>query len=190
MLSVVAFCWLVPLVAVHGGQLRELSSGIYGCALVLMYLSATIFHWLPNRPPRGTLRIIDHSAIYVLIAGTYTPFTLPSFSESWARLALIFMWAMVFMGIVFKLLWIGRADRISLVFYLVMGWSIIGFINPLSAALPSPVLHPLLAGGILYTVGALCYATKHLPYRLPIWHLFVIAGSTTHYVAVCRYLVL
>jgi hemolysin III len=188
MLSVLGFCWLFPLVAVHSGLFHKLSAGVYGCALVLMYLSSTLLHWVPDRHPRSVLRIIDHSAIYVLIAATYTPFTLPNISAAWARQAFTFMWVMVLIGITFKMLWIHRAAALSLVLYLAMGWSIIAFLGPLSAALPPAVLHGIFLGGIFYSVGAICYACKPLPFRMPIWHLFVIAGSTAHYVAVWRYL--
>lgn len=134
------------------------------------------------------MRILDHCAIFVLIAGTYTPFTLSNISATWAKTTLLLMWGMVGLGIIFKLLWIGRADRFAVFLYLAMGWSAMMFIEPLSASLPATVFHLIVAGGILYTMGAIVYACKGIPFRLPIWHLFVIAASAVHYAAVATYL--
>lgn len=188
-LSMIGFGWLLALIFTRMDAFRGWSGGVYGGALVLMYACATAYHWLPDHRPRSVLRILDHCAIYVLIAGTYTPFTLPNHSALWARVTLFLMWAMVGLGIVFKLLTIGRTDRLSIFLYVAMGWSAMMVIKPLSASVPTTVFHLIVVGGLLYTIGAVIYACKGVPFRLPIWHLFVIAASAVHYAAVASYLV-
>jgi hemolysin III len=187
-LSMIGFGWLLAMITPHPGEFRGWSCAVYGSALVLMYSCATAYHWLPDHRPRSILRILDHCAIFVLIAGTYTPFTLPNISASWARGTLLLMWVMVGLGVIFKLLWIGRRDRFSVFLYLAMGWSAVAVFQPLSTAVPGSVFRLIIAGGVLYSVGAFIYIWKGLPFRLPIWHLFVIAGSAVHYAAVASYL--
>jgi hemolysin III len=188
-LSMIGFGWLLALVSAQRDAFRGWSCGVYGTALVLMYSCATAYHWLPDDRPRSLMRILDHCAIFVLIAGTYTPFTLPNFSAPWARGTLVLMWAMVAAGIVYKFIWIGRGDRFAVFFYLVMGWSAIAVVQPLSESVPAPVFRLIVVGGVLYSIGAIVYVWKAIPFRLPIWHSFVIAGSSVHYVAVATYLV-
>ena len=188
LLSIVGAGWLLALVVNKADGFRGWSCGVYGGALVLMYLCATLYHWIPDHRPRSLLRIVDHCAIYVLIAGTYTPFTLPNFSAAWARTTLLLMWLMVAAGIIFKFVWIGRTERFSLLLYLAMGWSALAVFQPLSASVSPAVFQLIVAGGLLYSLGAVIYACKALPFRLPVWHLFVIAGSAVHFVAVAFYL--
>ena len=186
-LSVIGFGWLLTLIAANLDAFRGWSCVVYGGALVLMYSCATVYHWVPDERPRSLKRILDHCAIYVLIAGTYTPFTLPNISARWASGTLLLMWAMVGAGITFKLLSIGRTDRFSILLYLAMGWSAVMVIEPLAATVPESVFRLIIAGGILYTIGAVVYACRAIPFRLPIWHSFVIAGSAVHYAAVASY---
>jgi hemolysin III len=187
-LSMVGFGWLLALVSSHMEGFRGLSCGVYGAALVLMYSFATMYHWRPDERPRSLKRILDHCAIYVLIAGTYTPFTLPNISAQWARGTLLLMWVMVGLGIAFKLWSIGRTDRLSILLYIAMGWSAVTVLEPLAATVPEMVFRLIIAGGILYTIGAVVYACKAIPFRLPIWHSFVVAASAVHYAAVASYL--
>lgn len=188
-LSMIGFGWLLALISTHMDASRGWSCGVYGTALVLMYSCATVYHWLPDERPRSLMRILDHCAIFVLIAGTYTPFTLPNIAAPWAKSTLLLMWTMVAVGIVYKLIWIGRRDRFAVFLYLAMGWSAIAVIQPLSEIVPVPVFRLIIAGGVLYSLGAIVYVWKGLPFRLPIWHLFVIAASSVHYAAVATYLV-
>jgi len=188
-LSMIGFGWLLALISMQTNAFRGVSCAVYGGALVLMYSSATAYHWIPDDRPRSFKRILDHCAIYVLIAGTYTPFTLPNFAALWARSTLLLMWLMVGLGVIFKLWSIGRTDRFSILLYLAMGWSAVMVLEPLSATVPTTVFRLIIAGGILYTVGAIVYACKGIPFRLPIWHTFVIAASAVHYAAVASYLV-
>jgi hemolysin III len=187
-LSMIGFGWLLAMIAAHPGTFRGWSCAIYGCALVLMYSCATVYHWLPDDRPRSIIRILDHSAIFVLIAGTYTPFTLPNVSAFWARGTLLLMWLMVAAGIILKIVSIGKTDRFSILLYLAMGWSAVMVIHPLSESIPVAIFRLIVVGGVLYSIGAIVYTCKRLPYRLPIWHLFVIAGSAVHYVAVASYI--
>src|SRR5262245_31999006 len=180
-LSMIGFGWLLAMITAETTTARCWSCAIYGCALVLMYSCATVYHWLPDERPRSMMRILDHCAIFVLIAGTYTPFTLPNVSALWARGTLLLMWLMVGAGIVLKLVSIGKTDRFSILLYLAMGWSALMVIHPLSESVPAAVFRLIIIGGVLYSVGAVVYACKRLPFRLPIWHLFVISGSAVHY---------
>ena len=188
-LSMIGFGWLLALMSTHMDASRGWSCGVYGTALVLMYSCATVYHWLPDERPRSLMRILDHCAIFVLIAGTYTPFTLPNIAAPWAKSTLLLMWTMVAVGIVYKFIWIGRRDRFAVFLYLAMGWSAIAVFQPLSEIIPAPVFRLIIAGGVLYSLGAIVYVWKGLPFRLPIWHLFVIAASSVHYAAVATYLV-
>jgi hemolysin III len=189
-LSMIGFGWLLALTSTHTNAFHGWSCGVYGTALVLMYSCATAYHWLPDDRPRSLMRILDHCAIFVLIAGTYTPFTLPNIAAPWARDTLYLMWALVAAGILYKFICIGRWDRFAVCFYLVMGWSAVAVIQPLSASVPASVFRLIIVGGVLYSIGAVVYVWKGLPFRLPIWHSFVIAGSSVHYAAVVSYLVI
>ena len=189
-LSMVGTGWLLALInAEKSSAFQGWSGAIYGIALILMYGCATVYHWRPDERPRSFMRILDHCAIFVLIAGTYTPFTLTNLSAPWAKDTLFLMWGLVGIGIIFKLLWIGRSDRLSIFLYVAMGWSALMVIGPLSKSVPPAVFRLIVIGGVLYTVGAVVYACKGLPFRLPVWHLFVIAASAVHYAAVATYLV-
>jgi hemolysin III len=187
-LSLIGAGWLLALMTAQQDGFRGWSGAVYGTALVLMFSCATVYHWLPDDRPRSFMRILDHCAIFVLIAGTYTPFTLPNVSAPWALITLLLMWGMVGVGIIYKFLWIGRRDRASVFLYLAMGWSAVAVFQPLAAAVSGTVLRLIVAGGVLYSIGAFVYVWKGMPFRLAIWHSFVIAGSSVHYFAVTNYL--
>src|SRR5262249_36292307 len=136
-LSMIGFGWLLALISEHTDAFRGWSCAVYGSALVLMYSCATAYHWHPDDRPRRLMRILDHCAHFGLFAGTYTPFPLPNIGAPWARDTLFLMWAMVAAGIVYKFIWIGRKDRAAVFLYLVMGWSAIAVIQPLSQIVPA-----------------------------------------------------
>ncbi|MGH8556428.1 MAG: PAQR family membrane homeostasis protein TrhA [Methylococcales bacterium] len=179
--------WLVTLAVRQGDPWKISSVGIYGITLVLVYVFATLYHGSSGQAKEVFSRL-DHLSIYLLIAGTYTPFTLVTLRDSvgWQVFGLI--WGMALFGIILDLT-PKRGNRVlPVILYLVMGWLIVVALNPLLRALPIKGFYCLLSGGLFYTVGVLFYALDHkVSYFHGIWHIFVLAGSFSHYVAVLYY---
>ena len=158
---------------------------VFGVTLVLLYLASTLYHALPVCRAKGVLRVLDHSAIYLLIAGTYTPFTLGPLRGPWGWTLLGIVWGLALFGIVAKLTVGFRFPRLSTVLYVGMGWLIVVAIQPLVTHLSGGGLAWLVAGGLFYTGGVPFYVTDtRLRYGHALWHLFVVAGSTCHFLAV------
>jgi len=160
---------------------------IFVASAVVLYFSSTLYHALPHGGGKRAFRIIEHSAIFLLIAGTYTPFMLGVLHGPWGWTLVVLIWALAAAGVVLKT--VGRAGHptLSMVLYLGMGWLLIVAVRPLWLHVQFPGLILILAGGLAYTVGTLFYAAKKLPYAHFIWHLFVLAGTTCHVVAIWRY---
>jgi hemolysin III len=165
------------------------SSAIFLASVVGLYLTSTIYHALAPCRAKHIIRILDHSAIFVLIAGTYTPFALGPLSESGGLALALIEWAMALLGIAFKCAGGIRHSGLSNLVYLGMGWLGIFWIQPLLQNIGWPGFLWILAGGIIYTAGIVFYAAKHKTYAHFIWHLFVFAGSLCHTVAVWRYVI-
>ena len=179
---------LVVLAARGGDARRIVSFSIYGTSLFLLYLVSTLYHGLPPGRAKQVFHVLDHQAIYLLIAGTYTPFTLVSLDGvvGWWLFGAI--WGMAVLGLVLDALPRRGARVLPLLIYLVMGWLIVLAINPLLGALPRAGFGWLLAGGILYSSGVVFYILGHrYPAMHGVWHLFVLAGSISHYVAILVY---
>ncbi len=162
---------------------------IYGLSLILVFLSSTLYHSFVHPPTRAFLKRCDHSAIYLLIAGSYTPLLLITLNSQKAHLLLVTVWILAFAGVLFKLFFIHRFKRFSLFAYLAMGWMAMLVIVPLFTTLGTTAFNLLLISGLAYTVGALFYAAKHLQYTHAIWHLFVLAGASCHCVMVLVYII-
>lgn len=175
---------LVLLVLRANGAMQTVSVAVFASSMIALYAASTIYHSADSAVFRAWMRTVDHAMIYVLIAGTYTPFTLVVLQGAlgWSLFGLT--WAMAATGIVLKLFHTGRYDRLSTAMYVFMGWIIIFAIKPLIASLSAEGLIWLFAGGIAYTVGALFYSLRAVPYGHAIFHVFVIAGSTCHFVSV------
>jgi hemolysin III len=179
---------VVLTVTVAGGTARQVAScAVFGCTLVLVYLSSTLYHSLVRTRARHVLRIIDHSAIYLLIAGTYTPFALVSLRGRLGWLLFGTVWGLAVLGIVFKSFAIERFAIASVVVYVGMGWLGVFVMHPLVHALTWHGISWILLGGLLYTAGIVFFAFDRLSYFHALWHLFVLAGSTCHYFAVLFY---
>lgn len=162
---------------------------IYGASLVLLYLSSTLYHSFFKFPKvHALLKIFDHSAIYLLIAGTYTPFLLVPLHGPIGTQCAIIIWSIAGIGILLKLFYAQRFKILSTLCYLAMGWMIIFYVKPLLATIPENAFLWLLAGGFLYTAGAVFYLWKKLPYSHSIWHLFVMGGSAAHFIAIFYYI--
>ncbi len=164
-----------------------LSILLYGCSLVLLFSSSSIYHFATNPQQRFWLKKLDHCAIYYLIAGTYTPFLVIAMPSPKAHLILIILWLVALLGTIFKLGFIHRFQKISLIAYLLMGWAAVFFVHDMMTQLTQPILWLLLMGGLSYTVGALFYALKQVKYTHAIWHVFVLLGAGTHFLAVYLY---
>lgn len=181
---------LLIYLTVPSGSVRHLVAlSVYGASLFLLHLSSTLYHAL--RPPRArrVFRVFDHCSIYLLIAGTYTPFLLLSLWGRWGLTLLIAIWTLATAGIVFKSVFMGRLRRSSVVLYVAMGWMIVVAAREAWLRVPHEAIAYVAAGGLLYTAGVGFYAWKRLPYSHAIWHLFVLGGSACHYVAILLYLV-
>jgi hemolysin III len=187
--SVPAFILLVSLAEARGDVGHLVSCTVYGGALVFMYAASLLYHGVPASPLKDLLRVVDHIAIYFLIAGTYTPFMLVHVGGSWGWTMLFIVWGMALAGILFKVFYTGRFMLLSTGLYLLMGWMLILVSEPLLAALPMEGILWVLAGGIFYTGGVIFFLWESFPYSHPIWHLFVIAGSACHYIAVLLYVI-
>lgn len=176
---------LVVIASLHRSPRQIVSYSIYGATLVLLYAASTAYHGISLPRAKRLLRTLDHAAIYLLIAGTYTPFALISLRGAWGWSLLGLIWALAAIGIVFKIFFTGRFPRTSTVVYLAMGWLALVAVRQLFANLPTAGLVLLFAGGLCYSVGVLFFAfdTK-MRFNHAVWHLFVLAGSTCHFFAV------
>ena len=188
LLSIAALVFLVLFSRNYGDSWYVVSYTIYGISLVILYLESTLYHSITNLKIKSLFRIFDHSSIFLLIAGTYTPFTLTVLRGKVGWSIFIIVWTLAVAGIVMKFFFVGRFNVLSTIFYIVMGWMIIFAIKPLMLALPYYGLVLLFAGGILYTLGAVLYLFDKIPYNHAVWHLFVIAGSTCHFFCILLYL--
>jgi len=161
---------------------------IYGISLVVLYAASTFYHAAKNPVLRRKLNIFDHAAIYVLIAGTYSPYTIILFENSLGWTVFGLTWTFALIGIVLKLFYTGRFDKLSTALYLLMGWQIMFVINPLMERFTTEGLQLLFAGGVFYTIGAVLYSIKKLSYNHAIFHVFVVLGSVCHFFSVFWFL--
>ena len=187
LLSIVALVLLVVKAGLFGNALHIVSFSIYGASLIALYAASTLYHNSKAPKLRQRLNVFDHSAIYILIAGTYTPFTLVVLN-GWVGWTIFGVsWGLALFGVVFKLFFTGKFDKISTIAYVLMGWLIVFAIKPLVQNLPIEGLLWLLAGGLFYTVGAVLYSFKNMRYNHAIFHVFVLLGSFCHFMAVYFY---
>ena len=187
-LSVVALVMLI-LKAQKLGESRHLVSFIiFGASMVLVYAASTFYHSAKTHRLRIRLNILDHAAIYILIAGTYTPFALVTLNGITGWTLLWVVWGMALVGVILKLFYAGRYQLLSTIMYVAMGWLIIFVINPLINNLSTPGLWWLFAGGISYTIGAILFMQKKIPFNHAIFHIFVLLGTFAHFVSIYFYI--
>ena len=172
----------------EGTGLHLASFVVYGTSLFLLHLSSTLYHALHAPRAKKVFWIFDHCSIYLLIAGTYTPFLLLSLWGKWGATLLVVIWTLAVLGIVFKSLFIGRFRKSSVALYVIMGWMIVLAARELWLRVPHEALVFVAAGGLSYTVGVVFYSWRRLPFNHMIWHLFVLGGSVCHYFAILLYL--
>jgi len=184
LLSVAGFVVLLLLAIRYGTAWHVVGCAIYGSTLICLYLASTLYHGIPSPRLKRALRIVDHSAIYLLIAGTYTPFLLVNLRGGWGWSLLGIVWGCAMAGIVCKFWFVDHFKVLSTVLYLAMGWLVVIAARPLVTHVSAVGLRWLVAGGVMYTVGVVFYASRKIPYGHAVWHVFVMAGSVCHYLAV------
>jgi hemolysin III len=170
--------------AQRAGAAGVVGAGVFASTAFLLYLTSTLYHALPQSRAKRLFQVLDHSAIFLLIAGTYTPFTLGVLRGGWGWALLALVWSLAVAGVVLKAVAGTGYPKLSLGLYLAMGWAVVIAAKPLWLRMPAEGLAWLLAGGIAYTAGVAFYATERVRYCHSVWHLFVIGGTTCHVVAV------
>lgn len=171
----------------RGDVMNVIGASVFGGALVALYAASTLYHAIPTPRAKRIFRIIDHVAIFLLIAGTYTPFTLGVLRGAWGWTLFGIVWTLAGVGIVFKVVLGTKYPRASTIFYLAMGWLIVVAARPLMLNLPSAGVWLLAAGGLAYTAGVIFFVIDHRRYMHAVWHVFVMAGSACHFFAVLYY---
>ncbi|MBY8914071.1 hemolysin III family protein [Bacillus sp. YC2] len=189
LLSIPALVFLIIFAVNYGSATDIVSFSIFGASMLLLYLSSTLLHSIQHKKTKDILEIIDHSAIYVLIAGTYTPFLLGPLKGTLGLTLLIIVWSLAIGGIVFKIFFVKRFIIFSTLVYLLMGWLIIIAIKPLYASLSGPGFSLLLLGGLLYSAGTIFYIWRKIPFHHAIWHSFVLGGSASMFFCILFYCV-
>ena len=188
LLAVVAAAPVLIVDAVQrGGATRVVGASVFAATVGLLYLTSVLYHALPPNRAKRVFRVLDHGAIFLLIAGTYTPFTLGVLNGAWGWSLLGLVWSLALMGVVLKAISGVRYPRFSVGLYLAMGWVVLIAVKPLWLLMPAEGLFWLLSGGIAYTVGVAFFAAERVRYSHFVWHLFVLAGTACHFIAVLRY---
>ena len=188
-LGLVGLIVLVWLGVTRGDTWHVVSVSVYGTTLVLLYLFSTLYHAVQRPDIKRILRHFDHSAIYLLIAGTYTPFTLVNMRGPWGWSMFGIIWGLALLGICLNFTLMGRSRILAGLVYIGMGWLVVIAAKPLMATVATGGIAWLVAGGLAYTFGVIFYVWKTLPFNHAIWHLFVLAGSVCHFFAILFYVI-
>ncbi|MFY0604000.1 MAG: hemolysin III family protein [Flavobacteriaceae bacterium] len=186
--SVIAFPFLILKAINYQGFIKPFSFVVYGISLIILYAASTFYHAAKKDKLRRRLNIFDHAAIYVLIAGTYTPFTVVVLNGTTGWVIFGLTWFFALTGIILKLFFTGKFDKLSTIMYVLMGWQIIFAIKPLINTMTTEGLQLLIGGGVFYTIGAILYSIKKLPYNHAIFHVFVLLGSASHFLCIYYYI--
>jgi len=188
LLAAAGLAILVTFAALRGTAWHVVGCSVYGSTLVLLYAASTLYHAIPNARAKRVLRVLDHSAIFLLIAGTYTPFTLVNLRGPWGWSLFGVVWGLALLGIALQTGKL-RHPVLAVALYVVMGWTVVIAIRPLLHAIAPGGLALLVAGGLAYTLGIAFYAWKRLPYAHSVWHGFVLLGSALHFFAILLFVV-
>jgi hemolysin III len=183
-LSIVAFPFLILKSLDYAGFWEISSFIIYGLSMMILYAASTFYHAEKNPKRRRKLNIFDHAAIYLLIAGSYSPFCIVGLDSSLGWYMFLFVWLFALTGVILKLFFTGKFEKISTAMYLLMGWQVMFFIRPLMNSLSEEGFQMLVAGGVFYSVGAILYSIQKIPFNHAIFHVFVLLGSLCHFVAI------
>jgi hemolysin III len=188
MLAAIAITPFLIIKAIPLGAGAVTGASIFSASMIILYASSAIYHSLPQCRAKRVFQIFDHSAIFLLIAGTYTPFTLSALQGAWGWTLFGLIWGLAVLGVIIKTIHTDGTSKLSIALYLAMGWLAIFAVRPLYYSMPAGGLFWILAGGVMYTGGVLFFAYDHkLKYNHFIWHLFVLAGTTCHVIAVFDY---
>jgi hemolysin III len=186
-LSIAGLTILVVFASIRGDVWRIVSFSVYGACLTILYTASTLYHSFRSEKVKRFFQILDHASIYLLIAGTYTPFTLVLLRGGWGWSLFGVIWGLAFLGIVFKIFFINRFEILSTLVYLLMGWLIVIAFKPAIDNIPIGGLYWLLAGGLSYSLGVVFFLWERIKYHHAIWHLFVLGGSICHFFAILFY---
>jgi hemolysin III len=186
-LSVAGLTLMVAFAALWGDARCMASAIVFGVAMFLQYLFSALYHGIPQPRAKHVMKVFDHTSIYLLIAGTYTPFTLVTLRGDGGTLMFAIIWAIALAGVAAEAFWVYRPRWVTAVGFTAMGWIIVFLLKPLIARLPAAGFQLMLAGGLVYTAGTLFYVLKRVPYMHAVWHLFVLGGSVLHFFAVLLY---
>ncbi|MCF6409269.1 PAQR family membrane homeostasis protein TrhA [Pseudalkalibacillus salsuginis] len=186
--SIVGLVFLVVMSAVDGSVWHVVSFSIYGASMLLLYTASTLVHSFPEGKAKDLFEIFDHAAIYIFIAGTYTPFLFIAVKGALGWTLFGVVWGIAILGVFFKAFFVKRFLFISTIIYIVMGWLALIAWKPLMTTLPSTGMQLFIIGGVLYTVGTVFYVWRGFPYHHAVWHLFVLAGSAAHFFAILLYI--
>lgn len=186
-LSAIGLVLLVWIAIQSGDFMRIVSFTVYGISLFALYLASTLYHGAKSARTKHILRICDHASIYLLIAGTYTPFCLVTMPHFWGHLMMFIMWPVAIVGIFLKIFYVGKYDFFSTLMYLLMGWMTVIAIKPFFESLSLYGSCLVAIGGLFYTVGVIFYAIDKIPFHHVIWHFFVMGGSVCHFFAIFLY---
>lgn len=189
LLGIPAAILIILKASLNGDAWQIVSVSIYSATLLILYLASTLYHAAKDEKRRYRLKIFDHASIYLLISGTYTPFVLVTLRGAWGWSLFGVVWGAAIGGIIFKLYFTGRFEKISTIAYVMMGMVVLLAIKPLIERLPLPGLYWLIAGGICYIVGAVFYMQKKMKFQHPVFHLLVLAGSFCHYWAIYQFVI-
>ncbi|MBP2077925.1 PAQR family membrane homeostasis protein TrhA [Oceanobacillus polygoni] len=185
--SIVGLILLIVYTIPTGNPWQITSGIIFGSTMLIMYLCSTIVHSLPEGKWKDIFQVFDHSAIYLFIAGSYTPFLLIHLRSDIGWILFGIIWGIAILGIAFKIFFVKRFVVLSTLFYILMGWLIVLVWEPLTAVLHETAIMLLMTGGLFYTVGTIFYVWRSFKYHHAVWHLFVLAGSAFHYVTIFYY---
>ncbi len=186
-LGVLGLVLLIVKAVSYGTVIHLVSVSIFGVSMIILYLASTLYHSIVPEKAKKVLKVIDHSSIFLLIAGTYTPFTLITLRGPWGWSIFGAVWALALLGITLEILPVKKSRAFSLVLYLLMGWIVIVAIVPLVHALPRGGLYWLVTGGLAYSLGVIFYVMKQYRYTHGVWHLFVLVGTIAHFFAIYVY---
>jgi hemolysin III len=182
--SVAAAAILIVLASLRGSPAEIVGVSVFGATLIVLYVASTLYHAARSDAARARLKVFDHAAIFFLIAGTYTPFTIGALGGGWGWSLFGVIWGLAIVGAIFKIFAAGRFRLVSTLFYIAMGWLVVIAAGPLVRHVDAAVLAWMLAGGIAYTAGTPFYHTRRFRYSHAVWHVFVLAGSACHVVAI------
>lgn len=187
LLSIAGLVVMLSMMPVTAGAATITAAAVFGASMIFLYTASTLYHAIPNLRVKRILQVLDHSAIYVMIAGSYTPFCLVTLKGTMGTMLCIAVWSIAIAGIILQPVLMKRAEWLNCLLYLLLGWCVVLVFEPLMAALPSAGIWLLAAGGVVYSLGVIFYLWERIPYNHAIWHLFVLGGTALQFFSVLFY---